>query len=289
MKRLLIILGLGLTIGMANVKTVEAQIVNVYVNIDFQPAWGPAGYDYAAFYYFPTLNIYYDVNQALFYYLYRRNWVSSYYLPVRFQNYDFYSLYKVVINDYHSPWLHNGLHRSSYAHFRNVRTQHPIRFMAADHRYHRARMNTRAWVEPRQVINRQSGSITRNTPAPRNNYIAPRQPVAPRRDIRTPNNNQSVRSQTTPRHNQNPSVTPRQNTPENRPAPSLQRDLRRSQDSKEVISNRSATRSNQNKTVTRSSRTENSRVTINRSNRQNNNTPSTRSSESTRSSRSGRG
>ena len=202
MKRLLIILGLGLTIGMANVNTSAAQIVNVYVNIDLQPAWGPAGYDYVAFYYFPTLNIYYDVQNALFYYLSGRRWVYSYYLPIRYQGYDLYTLYKVVINDIHNPWIYYRTHRSLYAHYRNVRTQTPIRFMTNDYRYQIARTNTRAWIEPRRIENRQSGNnnISRSNPQPRNNNVAPRQSNTPR-------------SQMAPRNNQNTTVAPRQNTP----------------------------------------------------------------------------
>lgn len=167
MKRLLIILGLGLTIGMAKVNTVEAQVVNVYVNIDLQPAWGPAGYNYAAFYFFPALNIYYDVNHALFYYLSGRRWISSYYLPIRYQRYDFYTMYKVVINDYHNPWLYNRAHRRSYASYRNIRTQMPIRSMTADRRYIVARTNTRAWVEQRPTpatTNRLNRSTVTRTP-----------------------------------------------------------------------------------------------------------------------------
>ena len=164
MKRLLIILGLGLTIGMANVNAVEAQIVNVYVNIDMQPAWGPAGYNYAAFYYFPALNIYYDVHNALFYYLSGRRWLSSYYLPIRYQRYDLYTMYKVVINEYHNPWLHYRTHRGLYANYRNVSTQIPIRSMTADRRYAVARTNTRVWVEQRPTANTSSAS-SRNTNA----------------------------------------------------------------------------------------------------------------------------
>jgi hypothetical protein len=136
---------------MFNVNSADAQpvSVNININLDRQPAWGPAGYDYAEFYYFPSLNIYFDVNETLFYYLSGRRWVAGYYLPVAYSRYDLYYMYKVVLNDYHNPWVYNKVHKRTYARFRNVRSQTPIRH-ATEHRYGKARNNTRAWIEPQR-------------------------------------------------------------------------------------------------------------------------------------------
>jgi hypothetical protein len=148
MKKSILVLGLTLTLGMY-VNKAEAQAITVHINIDRQPAWGPVGYDYASFYYFPELNIYFDVNSALFYYLSNRRWVSDYYLPLTYRQYDLYRMYKVVLNDHSNPWIHNRLHRSNYAHFSNNHSQAAIR-SAKDNRYGKARSNTRAWVAPQQ-------------------------------------------------------------------------------------------------------------------------------------------
>jgi hypothetical protein len=136
---------------MCNVNASGAQnvSVNVNINLDRQPAWGPSGYHYAAFYYIPAINVYYDVINELFYYRKSMRWVASYYLPEKYYRYDLYSLYKVVLNDLTHPWLHNKVHRRTYAHFKRIKTQAPIRLMS-DQRYYRAKNNTRAWAEPRK-------------------------------------------------------------------------------------------------------------------------------------------
>jgi hypothetical protein len=149
MKKLMLIFGLGLMIGMANVHNAEAQ-VHVSINIDVQPAWGPSGYDYAEFYYIPELNIYYDVINSMFYYYNERRWISARRLPVTYSYYDFYSLYKVVLNNIRYPWKYNHRHRKIYAKYCYNYVQVPIFYMN-EHRYHRARNNFYEWVEPRHM------------------------------------------------------------------------------------------------------------------------------------------
>jgi hypothetical protein len=151
MKRFILISSLGLMIGMFNINKSEAQIhVHVSINIDIQPAWGPSGYDYAEYYYIPELNIYYDVTHRLFYYLDRMRWVSAMFLPVEYSYYDFYSLYKVVINNVFEPWRYNRNHRHLYHRYCYNYTQVPVYFMR-DHIYYRARNNCHGWVEPRYM------------------------------------------------------------------------------------------------------------------------------------------
>lgn len=145
----MLILGLGLMIGLANVNRTEAQI-HVSINIDVQPAWGPSGYNYAEFYYIPELNIYYDVINRLFYYHNRRRWISAPYLPVMYSSYDFYSLYKVVLNNVRYPWKYNLRHRKIYAKYCYNYVQVPIFYMN-EHRYNRARSNFHGWVESRNM------------------------------------------------------------------------------------------------------------------------------------------
>jgi len=193
MKKLIIALGLGLIITMFNTNKLEAQHISVNINLDYQPAWGPYGYEYAAYYYFPDLNIYYDVDYGLFIYPSGRRWVSSAYLPKKYRKYDLYMMYKVVINDIYDPWTYNQYHRRNYAHYCNNRSQVAI-YYVNDRHYHRAKQNHWAWVEPRympkqsnrnhkhlahqhkpaQINNnshRSSGNNYRNTPTRSQNQV----------------------------------------------------------------------------------------------------------------------
>ena len=93
------------------------------INISLQPSWGPAGYNYAMYYYFPEFNFYYDVERALFYYMNYGRWVSAKILP-RGRHFptDLHRFYKVVIN-YRNPWLYNKHHRSMYKKYKGIYTQ----------------------------------------------------------------------------------------------------------------------------------------------------------------------
>ena len=126
----------------------------ITINIDLQPAWGPIGYDYAAYYYMPEINIYYDINRSLFYYQSNNRWIGVKYLPPSYRVYDLFKIYKVVIN-YDNPWKYNRNHRTQYKHYRDDRTQTTIR-MSNDKRYNKSWENLRPWVDP----NRRSNSKT---------------------------------------------------------------------------------------------------------------------------------
>ncbi|MBS1513242.1 MAG: hypothetical protein JST86_20570 [Bacteroidetes bacterium] len=98
--------------------TATAQVrVNVGVNIGVQPQWGPAGYDYAEYYYMPDMDVYYDVPHREFIYLQGRNWVFGASLPVQYRNYDLYHCYKVVVNE-PRPYLRAEVYRTRYAGYR---------------------------------------------------------------------------------------------------------------------------------------------------------------------------
>lgn len=128
--------------------------VHIAPNLDKQPAWGPAGFECAAFYYMPELNIYYDVNSSLFYYQSGSSWIAAQYLPPSYRSCDLYRTYKVVLN-YSSPWQHNAHHRSQFRHYRDDRSQVTIR-MTYDPRYNNSYDNTRPWVDPNRRSNRKS-------------------------------------------------------------------------------------------------------------------------------------
>lgn len=105
-----------------------------YNNMGNQPNWGPMGYNYAAFYYLPDLDMYYDVQARQFVYCVRGQWVYSRALPAAFRNYDLYSGYKVVIND-QRPFLHPDYYRNRYRGYRNYRNHQVIIINSRDPRY----------------------------------------------------------------------------------------------------------------------------------------------------------
>lgn len=140
-----IILSIGFLVAMASFSGTEAANINVNVNIGMQPAWGPVGYNYVAFYYFPDINVYYNVNQGLFHFPRGGRWVSARYLPGAYRHYDLYGLYKVVLTD-NNPWRFNQRHMVDYRHFRGNRNQVVIR-NSHDNRYRDSRRNEVRWYD----------------------------------------------------------------------------------------------------------------------------------------------
>ena len=122
--------------------------INININVDKQPSWGPIGYDYAPYYYFPEIDIYYDVNREMFYYPSGSRWVCSRYLPLRYRKYNFYALYKVVIKD-HNPWHNHKHHKKHYKNYRDDRTQICIRD-SRDKKYNNSRNNHKNWIDPKR-------------------------------------------------------------------------------------------------------------------------------------------
>lgn len=98
--------------GLFTIGTAEAQ-VSISVNIGSQPSWGPAGYDYARYYYMPEYNMYYDVPAKCYVYYDNGGWIRRTSLPRKYRHYDFYRVHKVVIND-RNPWRHHDRYRSRY-------------------------------------------------------------------------------------------------------------------------------------------------------------------------------
>ncbi|OXG00427.1 hypothetical protein BC749_11237 [Flavobacterium araucananum] len=103
----------GLFLLVAN--ATQAQ-VSINVNIGSPPAWGPAGYSEMEYYYLPDIEAYYDVRASQFIYFGGGRWVRTTYLPRQYRNYDLYSGYKVVLNDYHgrTPYTYFDRHRVKY-------------------------------------------------------------------------------------------------------------------------------------------------------------------------------
>ncbi len=105
----------------------NAQVsANPKVNLDSQPAWGPAGYDYVEYYFLPAINVYYYVPQHGYYYYTKRQWFYSSSLPSLYSNYDFYNSYKIVMNE-RAPWRNNETHIEKYSSYKGRHDQPLIR------------------------------------------------------------------------------------------------------------------------------------------------------------------
>src|SRR5687767_6440567 len=95
--------------------SIHAQ-VSVNVNIGSPPSWGPVGYSNVDYYYLPDVEAYYDIRATQFIFFSDGRWIRSRYLPRQYRNYDLYSGYKVVLNDYHGsrPYSNFKNHKVKY-------------------------------------------------------------------------------------------------------------------------------------------------------------------------------
>ncbi len=116
MKRIILIIAvLAFT---ATAQKAAAQIrFNLSFNMGTQPEWGPAGYDYAEYYYLPDIDVYYNVPQRQFVYFSNGRWIFASSLPSRYRSYNLYNSYKVVINE-PRPYLHQEVYKTKYARYR---------------------------------------------------------------------------------------------------------------------------------------------------------------------------
>ena len=97
----------------------NAQVkLGVNVNLGTPPAWGPAGYDRADYYYIPDLDMYYDVPGRRYIYKDKNRWVFVNQVPPQYRNYNFYNGYKVVINE-PTPYLRDDHYRVAYVKYKN--------------------------------------------------------------------------------------------------------------------------------------------------------------------------
>jgi len=154
MKKLIIAVSLFFAIGF--ISPAIAQNISININLDKQPSWGPTGYDYAGYYYFPDINIYFDINNSLFYYLSGSKWISNQYLPNKYSKYDLYNMYKVVIND-QQPWQNNKTHKKSYSSYKGNKTQEAIRY-SNNSKYNDSKNNNRSWVNTSSNQNNNSNN-----------------------------------------------------------------------------------------------------------------------------------
>lgn len=160
MKRLILAFAMAFTLSSCGVGYYVYDTpapVTGSINISLQPSWGPAGYDYAMYYYFPEFNFYYDVERAVFHYLNYGRWVSAKVLPHgRHFPTDLHRYYKVVIN-HRNPWHYNRQHKNQYKHYKGVYNQRNLRDVRGNGYY----QNNPRTESPRR-IHYQNSTPSRN-------------------------------------------------------------------------------------------------------------------------------
>lgn len=118
---------LSLLLASFSCKPVEAQVqFGLSFNIGAQPLWGPVGFDYVENYYLPDIDVFYNVRNKQYIYLTNGHWNFSYQLPLRYNNYNIYTGYKVVVNK-DRPYRYAELYRRQYAGYKNRQDQPIIR------------------------------------------------------------------------------------------------------------------------------------------------------------------
>ncbi|MFH0736257.1 MAG: hypothetical protein V1773_15735 [bacterium] len=107
--------------------TLSAQLsVSLNINLGSQPVWGPTGYDYVEYYYLPDVDSYYNVPQQRYYCYEGGSWISRSSLPSRYNYYNIYNSYKVVVNE-KEPWKHHKTYRDKYLSYKGRHNQQMIR------------------------------------------------------------------------------------------------------------------------------------------------------------------
>ncbi len=86
----------------------------------------------ASYYYFPNMEVYYDLDKKIYYYQWEKNWVISEELPV---NYGGYSLFKnerimITIPNGDEPQKYIKLHRKEYPYNAKGRIKRPSQILA---------------------------------------------------------------------------------------------------------------------------------------------------------------
>jgi len=112
-------------VAIASLQSVTAQI-NVNININKQPTWGPTGNDHVDYYYLPEADSYYNVAESQFVYNDGRKWVKAKSLPSKYKNIDLYKTYKVVVNK-PNPYLQDDSYKKQYARYSTRHDQQAIR------------------------------------------------------------------------------------------------------------------------------------------------------------------
>ncbi|MEA5139118.1 hypothetical protein [Arcicella rigui] len=125
MKKILVITLLLLSWIVVQKATAQLR-VGLNLNVGIQPQWGPDGYDHVSYYYIPDIDVFYNVASQQYIYEEGGRWVFAPSLPNRYDNYDLYRGYKVVVNA-KTPYRRANTYRVKYARYKDNHQQHIIR------------------------------------------------------------------------------------------------------------------------------------------------------------------
>lgn len=125
MKKIFLITCLLLS-GIVSQKATAQLKIGLNFNLGIQPQWGPEGYNHVSYYYLPDIDVFYNVASQQYIYQEGRRWIFARSLPNRYDNYDIYNGYKVVVNA-RTPYRRANTYRVKYARFKDNHNQHIIR------------------------------------------------------------------------------------------------------------------------------------------------------------------
>lgn len=129
----LVLFAAVLMVSFFSLNNAKAQ-VNVSVNIGSQPLWGPTGYNHVDYYYIPDVDAYYYVPSSQYIYLVNGRWVWANALPARYNNFNLYNAYKVVLNS-PKPYLQHNVHVTKYVNYKNYGGRQTVIRDSRDTRY----------------------------------------------------------------------------------------------------------------------------------------------------------
>lgn len=94
----------------------ETSTSKVGVRVQYNnPDWAPVYYSGVRYYYFPDIEVYYDLSNADYIYLYNGQWVFSRYLPPFYSNYNLRNSFVISLNvNIYQPWRHHHYYISHY-------------------------------------------------------------------------------------------------------------------------------------------------------------------------------
>lgn len=132
MKKFVAFVAITLSILLSIQSHAQLQLT-IRSNITSQPMWGPTGYDHVDYYYLPDIDAYYYVPKRQYIYQEHGNWIFRSSLPRRYNNYNVYNGYKVVLNE-PTPYKQADNYRIKYGSYKGRRNQEVIR-NSSDERY----------------------------------------------------------------------------------------------------------------------------------------------------------
>jgi hypothetical protein len=150
---------LAIIITVSAIITFQSSSLQAQVNIRLQPLWGPAEHDYVEYYYFPQQEVYYSVPKRQFVYLDGNSWRFANALPARYGTVDYYTTYKVVLNE-PAAYKNHKTHKVKYVGYKNGHSKQVAIRDSRDQKYYIVKGHPNYNGKPKQ-----SGNTIKSTPS----------------------------------------------------------------------------------------------------------------------------